>query len=225
MKRKWRLMDANTEAFKDLVLFISAYDALRRVAFEPETVKESFAEAGLVPFNPDRVLAKFEKSTFRSFPDLTSEVMYLPTVHFFFLYFGAWAKSMETLVEWATTRPHGIGTSVMNQCFKIYQMAVEISTPLLKKNYLILTKSDKLKHKRARQTMRGEFMDLEDFQKHFKEGHIIFMQHYMEPSFLNDPTNHKRKVSGVCGICRMSGHNINSCAQREQNHDSFWWQT
>jgi hypothetical protein len=40
--------------------FLEAFPAARESAFQAETIKNSFAGAGLVPFNPDRVLSKLD---------------------------------------------------------------------------------------------------------------------------------------------------------------------
>jgi hypothetical protein len=38
--------------------FLKAFPAARKSAFQPETIRNSFVGAGLVPFNPDRVLSQ-----------------------------------------------------------------------------------------------------------------------------------------------------------------------
>jgi hypothetical protein len=40
--------------------FLKAFPAARKSAFQPETIRNSFAGAGLVPFNPDRVLSQLK---------------------------------------------------------------------------------------------------------------------------------------------------------------------
>jgi hypothetical protein len=40
--------------------FLEAFPAAYKSTFQAETIKNSFAGAGLVPFNPDRVLSKLD---------------------------------------------------------------------------------------------------------------------------------------------------------------------
>jgi hypothetical protein len=40
--------------------FLEVYPSARFEAFKPETIKNSFAAAGLLPYNPNRVLTKLD---------------------------------------------------------------------------------------------------------------------------------------------------------------------
>ena len=42
----------------DKLDFLSAYQIARERAFQPKTIQNSFTAAGLIPFNPEHVLAK-----------------------------------------------------------------------------------------------------------------------------------------------------------------------
>ena len=44
----------------DKLDFLEAYLSARIKAFKSETIKNSFAAAGLVPYNPDRVISKLD---------------------------------------------------------------------------------------------------------------------------------------------------------------------
>ena len=46
----------------DKLDFLEAYPSARIEAFKSETIKNSFAAAGLVPYDPDRVLSKLRYS-------------------------------------------------------------------------------------------------------------------------------------------------------------------
>jgi hypothetical protein len=44
----------------DKLDFLEAYPSARIEAFKSETIKNSFAAAGLMPYNPDRVISKLD---------------------------------------------------------------------------------------------------------------------------------------------------------------------
>jgi hypothetical protein len=44
----------------DKLDFLEAYPSARIEAFKSETIKNSFATAGLIPYNPDRVILKLD---------------------------------------------------------------------------------------------------------------------------------------------------------------------
>jgi hypothetical protein len=44
----------------DKLDFLKAYLSARIKAFKSETIKNSFAAAGLIPYNPDRVILKLD---------------------------------------------------------------------------------------------------------------------------------------------------------------------
>ena len=46
----------------DKLDFLEAYPSARIEAFKSDTIKNNFGSAGLVPFEPDRVLSKDRKS-------------------------------------------------------------------------------------------------------------------------------------------------------------------
>ena len=62
LKRAYaRLIESKTRArinYIDKLDFLEAYPSARIKAFKSETIKNSFATAGLMPYNPDRVLSK-----------------------------------------------------------------------------------------------------------------------------------------------------------------------
>jgi hypothetical protein len=64
LKRSYaRLIESKTRArinHIDKLDFLEAYPSARIEAFKSETIKNSFAAAGLMPYNPDRVISKLD---------------------------------------------------------------------------------------------------------------------------------------------------------------------
>jgi hypothetical protein len=56
VEQKGRLEVKNIDKFD----FLKMFPAARKSAFQPETIRNSFAGAGIVPFNPDRVLSQLK---------------------------------------------------------------------------------------------------------------------------------------------------------------------
>ncbi|KAJ5124561.1 uncharacterized protein N7515_008386 [Penicillium bovifimosum] len=118
--------------------FIMSYPLSRDVTFKPETIKNSFAAAGLVPFSPDRVLSKLKdrirtltlprsggnESSRHSTPETPSTENELRQE----------ASPISARVRTASSSPRSLSDDAMNQAFEGHHRVIEGVTNLAKEN-------------------------------------------------------------------------------------------
>lgn len=138
----------------DKLDFLEAYPRARFEAFKPETIKNSFAAAGLVPFNPERLLPKLNirlhmptppvsrgSESSRNFTAETSQM--LEQLH-------QQASSIRTLFKKRSQGPLSPTDHVLNQLVKGCQLMIQSTTSLAKERNKLRAANKKPKQKRIR---------------------------------------------------------------------------
>ena len=130
----------------DKLDFLEAYPSARIEAFKSETIKNSFAAAGLVPFNPDRVISKLD-ICLRT-PDTplrAGGATWSQKTPSNYVQLQKQASSIKALLRIGSRSPPSPSDRALNQLIKGYQLAMHNATILAKENKELRAKNEKKK--------------------------------------------------------------------------------
>jgi hypothetical protein len=98
----------------DKLDFLEAYPSARIEAFKSETIKNSFAAAGLMPYNPDRVISKLDICLRTPTPPLSQGSEWEPKTPSNYVQLQKQASSIKALLKQRSKSPLSPLNSAIN---------------------------------------------------------------------------------------------------------------
>lgn len=208
----------------DKLDFLAAYPQARTEAFKPETIQNSFAAAGLVPINADRVLSGLNISLRTptppgSRPSSRSSV-FLPKTPKTVLQLEKQASSLKALLKQRSKSPPNPSKIALDQIIKSCYLSMHNAALLAKENADLRAANEKKRQKRTRskrQIAHEEGLTIEEGLQLVQQ-QIQPVEHVEQPpqaaiQQTTQPVQRQRRLP-TCGKCREEGHRSNNCPQR-----------
>ncbi|CDM38452.1 Probable transposable element [Penicillium roqueforti FM164] len=133
----------------DKLDFLEAYPSARIEAFKPETIKNSFSAAGLLPFLPDQVLSKLN-ICLRTPPPPSRDSDWDPKTPSNYIQLQKQASSIKALLRIRSRSPPSPLNSAINQVLKACQITMQSAAFLEKEVGDLRAANEKQKQKRTR---------------------------------------------------------------------------
>ena len=138
----------------DKLDFLEVYPFTRIEAFKSETIKNSFGAAGLVPFEPERVILKLN-IRLRTLTPLASRGSdssrnFTPKTPFTEKELCRQASSIKALLRIRSRSPPSPSDRALNQLVKGFRLTMQGAILLAKENKELCTANEKQKQKRTR---------------------------------------------------------------------------
>ena len=207
----------------DKLDFLEAYPYARIEAYKSETIKNSFAAAGLVPFCPDRVLSKLNICLRTPTPPVSrgseSSRNFTPKTPFTEKQLRRQASSIKALLRTGSRSPPSPSNRAINQLVKGCQLALQSATILAKENSELRAANEKQKQKRTRSTRQiaheGDLsvQDVRELRSEPFEAQVARINTYREQ--VSEGLQPRTRGQRGCGICRKPGHRRETCPDRE----------
>ena len=132
--------------------FLEAYPEARTEAFKADTIKNSFAAAGLIPFNPERVLGQLNIQLKTPTPPGSRSTNSAPKTPHNLKQLEKQASTIKKLLRQRTQSPLSPTKSALNQLIKGCEMAMNSGIILAKENQDLQAAHEKHIQKRKRST-------------------------------------------------------------------------
>ena len=207
----------------DKLDFLEAYPSARIETFKSETIKNSFAAAGLVPFLPDRVLSKLNICLRTPTPPVSrrsdSSQNFTPKTPFNAKQLYRQASSIKSLLRTGSRSPPSPSDRALNQLIKGCHLAFQSAAILAKENRELRAANEKQKQKRTRSTRQiaheGNIsvQEVRELRSEPFDSQLARINTYRErvAAGLEPPRTQSQRA---CGICRRPGHRRNTCPDR-----------
>jgi hypothetical protein len=202
----------------DKLDFLKAYPSARIKVFKSETIKNSFAAASLMPYNPDRVISKLDICLRTPTPPLSRGSKWDPKTPSNYVQLQKQASSIKALLKARSQSPLSPLNSAINQVLKAYQTTMQ-STAILEKEVSDLrAKNEKKKRKKTRSTRQftseGGLLVLEASTLLSQPEQAVLAQiPYKAESALGLSQPRKRALP-KCSIYRIQGHKMTTYPNR-----------
>lgn len=131
----------------DKLDFLTAYPHARAEAYKSSTIQNTFAAAGLVPYDPDRAMSRISVRLRTPTPPGSSSSAWSPKTPYNVKQLTRQASSIKRLIEQRSESP--INTA-LNQLVKGCQLAMHGAAMLTKENHDLRAANKKQKQKRQR---------------------------------------------------------------------------
>ena len=206
----------------DKLDFLEAYPHARIEAYKSNTIKNSFAAAGLVPYDPDRVISKLDIRLCTPTPPVSqgsdSSHNFTPKTPSTEKQLHRQATSVKALYRTRSQSPPSPPDRALNQLVKGFQIALHKIIFSEKDNKELRAANEKQKQKRnrsKRQIPHEEGLTVLEARELIEapieapiapdipqEGHISL------------PLQQRTRPPRGCGICRVPGHRRETCPDR-----------
>ncbi|BCR88024.1 uncharacterized protein ACHE_40588S [Aspergillus chevalieri] len=202
--------------------FLEAYPHTRFETFKPETIRNSFAAAGLVPFDPDRVLSKLNIRLRTPTPPVSwgseSSRNFTPKTPQTLKQLHRQASSIKRLLRQRSQSPPSPTHRALNQLVKGCQLAIQSATILAKENTELRAANEKQKQKRTRskrQIPHEEGLSvLELCELVTQPEEAIEAPPPPQPRRPSPPLQPRTRALPRCRACGNEGHKRNACPVR-----------
>jgi hypothetical protein len=204
----------------DKLDFLSAYPMARDEAYKPETIQNSFAAAGLVPYNPDRVLEKLNIRLNTPTPPSSRGSEFEPKTPRNLKQLGQQASSIKALLKQRFGSPPSPYTKQQSQLIKGFELIYHEFAMKEKENAEMRALLTKKRAQRARPNRR--IAQEEGFSVQEASELILDRNQALEgqstipgePSGLASQAN--SRAPPRCSECFELGHKRNQCPKRHQ---------
>jgi hypothetical protein len=222
LKRSYaRLVESKTRArinHIDKLDFLEAYPSARIEAFKSETIKNSFATAGLMPYNPDRVLSKLDICLRTPTPPSSRGSEWDPKTPSNYVQLQKQASSIKALLKTRSRSPPSPLNSAINQVLKACQTTMH-STALLEKEVSELraaNETKKRKRTRSKKQIASEegLTVLEASALAAQPEQAVLAQIPREAESAPTPSQPRKRALPKCSICGIQGHKLTTCPNR-----------
>jgi hypothetical protein len=183
-----------------------------------ETIKNSFAAAGLVPYDPDRVISKLDIHLRTPTPPSSRGSEWEPKTPSNYVQLQKQASSIKALLKQRLKSPPNPLNSAINQVLKACQITMQSLALLEKEVSKLRAENEKKKRKRTRSTRQNsreegvlvsEALDLIQVEEPAIEAPIP-RQLRPPPA----PLQPRTRALPKCGACGIEGHKRNACPNR-----------
>lgn len=205
----------------DKLDFLESYILARQEAFKTDIIQSSFASAGLVPINAERVLSKLNISLTptppASRPSSRSSV-FTPKTPYTAKQLAKQASLIKRLLRQRSTTPGSPTNRVLDQLIKGCHLALQSGILLAEENRVLRKFNEKKRQKRTRsnrQIERQEGLTVAEFIQ--QESLPVVPTESIQPDqseHAQQPTVHAGPTTKRvfrCSGCNNLGHRINKC--------------
>jgi hypothetical protein len=202
----------------DKLDFLEAYPCARIEAFKSETIKNSFAAAGLVPFSPDRFISELDIRLRTPMPTSSRDSEWEPRTPLNDAQLLKLASSMEVLLRTRSGSSLSPLNRAINQLIKGCLLALQGAVILAKENSDLRAENGKMEPKRAR--VRRQMPSAEGHSVLEASASIMQPEEAIvaPPPSTNIPGESaiqpRTRPPRGCGICRLPGHRRETCQGR-----------
>jgi hypothetical protein len=202
----------------DKLDFLEAYPHARLKAYKSNTIKNSFAAAGLVPYNPDRVISKLDIRLRTPTPPVSlgseSSRNFTPKTPFTEKQLRRQASSVKALLCTGSRSPPSPSNRALNQLVKGCQLAMHNGILLAKENNELRAANEKKKQKRTRskrQIPQEESLSVSEARELIE---APIAPGTPQEGRISLPLQPRTRPPRACGICRAPGHRRETCPDR-----------
>ena len=202
----------------DKIDFISTYPTARIRAFTSETIQNSFAAAGIVPYNPDRVLSKLNICLKTPTPPRSQGSVWTPKTP----YNQDTAGKCESTIKGRRVRgpqsPQSPSDRALDYVFKGLKVALNTVAILTKECHDLRAANEKQKQKRTRskkQISHQGGISIEEARQLFfvtEEAQEAIPTPQQVPT--NAASQPAQRAPPKCSGCGIIGHKINRCPNK-----------
>jgi hypothetical protein len=200
--------------------FLEAYPTARIEAFKSETIKNSFAAAGLLPYNPNRVLSKLDILLRTPTPPSSRGSDWEPKTPSNYVQLQKQASSIKALLKERSKSPSSPLNSAINQVLKACQITMQSAAILEKEVSDLRAENEKKKRNRTRSTRQissQEGLTVSDAS-------ILLAQPdqagLAQASYTAGPApaslQPRTRALPTCSICGTKGHKLTTCPNKNR---------
>ena len=202
----------------DKLDFLEAYPSARIEAFKSETIKNSFAAAGLIPYNPDRVISKLDIRLRTPTPPSSRGSEWEPKTPSNYVQLQKQASSIKALLKQRSKSPPSPLNSAIDQVLKACQITMQSAALLEKEVSELRAANETKKRKRTRSTRQIASEEglsvLEASTLAMQPEQAILAQVSREARPPPAPLQPRTRALPKCGACGIEGHKRNACPNR-----------
>ena len=201
--------------------FLEAYPQARMDAFKMESIKNSFAASGLIPFCPERVLEQLNIQLKTPTPPGSRSTNSEPQTPHNLKRLGKQASTIKRLLRQRTNSPPTPSKTALNQLVKGCEMAMSSAIILAKENQDLRIAHEKQVQKRKRSNKQiaiQEGLSIEEGQS------LLECRNQAEEAIPAPPAEpvpeaERRPVRAPpkCSDCHIIGHKRLQCPNRHSN--------
>ena len=199
----------------DKLDFLRAYPQAHMEAFKPETIKNGFAAAGLIPLNPERVLSQLNIQLRTPTPPCSQSTNSAPKTPHNLKQLEKQATTIKRLLRHHTQSPSSPTKTALNQLVKGCEVAMNGAVLLAKENQDLRMAHEKeiQKRKRSRRQMANiEGLSIQEGQELVQgenQGQEVQEPIPMEPA--SSTIQPPKRAPRTCSECHTSGHDRRMC--------------
>jgi len=205
----------------DKLDFLEAYPSARIEAFKSETIKNSFAAAGLLPFNPDRVLLNLDIRLRTPTPPSSRGSEWSPKTPSNCVQLQKQASSIKALLRTRSRSPPSPSDRALNQLIKGCQLAMHNAALLANENKELRAENEKKKRKSARSTrqiaVEGGLSVLEASTLIAQLDQAVLAPIAREAGPAPAPSQPRTRALPTCSVCGVKGHKLTACPTRPRS--------
>jgi hypothetical protein len=205
----------------DKLDFLEAYPLARIDAFKPETIKNSFAAAGLIPYNPDRVISKLDICLRTPTPPLSRGSTWSPKTPSNYVQLQKQASSIKALLKQRSQSPPSPLNSAINQVLKACQITMQSAAILEKEVGELRAENEKKKQKRTRSTKQIPSEEglsvLEASTLIAQPEQAILAPIPRDAVPAPTPSQPRMRALPTCSVCGVKGHKLTACPTRPRS--------
>jgi hypothetical protein len=201
--------------------FLEAYPSARIEVFKPETIKNSFAAAGLVPYDPNRVLSKLDILLRTPTPPLSRGSDWSPKTPSNYVQLQKQASSIKALLKERSKSPPSPLNSAINQVLKACQITMQSAAILEKEVSDLRAENEKKKRKNSRSTrqiLSKEGLTVSEastLAMQAEQASLVPIPRQVEPASV--PLQPRTRAPNKCSICGIQGHRMTVCPNRPRS--------
>jgi hypothetical protein len=198
--------------------FLEVYPSARIEAFKSETIKNSFAGAGLIPYNPDRVLSKLDIRLRTPTPPSSRDSKWSPKTPSNYVQLQKQASSIEALLKQRSKSPPSPLNSAINQVLKACQITMQSAAILEKEVSDLRAENEKKKRKKTRSTRQIPSEEglsvLEASTLIAQPEQAVLAEGSREVGPAPAPSQPRTRAKTKCSVCGIQGHRMTTCPNR-----------
>lgn len=202
----------------DKLDFLEAYPHARIEAFKPNTIKNSFTAAGLVPFDPDRVLSKLNIQLRTPTPPGSQSSDWEPKTPLNYMQLQKQSSSIKALLRTRSRSPPSPLNTAINQILKACQIGMQSAAILEKEVSELRALNVKQKQKRTRSRRQipheGGLLVQEAVELIEAPIEAPIAPVLPQPRRPSPPLQPRTRALPKCSTCGNEGHKRNACPDR-----------
>jgi hypothetical protein len=204
----------------DKLDFLEAYPSARIEAFKSETINNSFAAAGLMPYSPDRVISKLDIRLRTPTPPSSRGSEWDPKTPSNYVQLQKQASSIKALLKQRSQSPPSPLNSAINQVLKACQITMQ-SAALLEKEVSELRAANETKKRKRTRSKRQIASEeglsvLEASSLIAQPEQAIIAPILREAESAPAPSQPRTRALPKCSICGIQGHKLTTCPNRNR---------